>query len=107
VVITDIQMPEMDGLEMIQEIQRDVPEAIIIAISGGPRASLDAAEALGVRETFMKPFSLIVLRNTVHTLLTTSYPSSQRTTWSEDRAWQMSQEHSQIRSHVSSDLGSL
>jgi YesN/AraC family two-component response regulator len=90
VVITDIQMPEMDGLEMIQEIQRDVPEAIIIVISGGPHSSLDAAEALGVRETFVKPFSLIVLCNTVHTLLTSSYPSSQRVAWNEDRAWQVS-----------------
>lgn len=106
-VITDIQMPEMDGLEMIQKIQREVPEAIIIAISGGPRSSLDAAEALGVRETFMKPFSLIVLRNTVDTLLNSADPSSQRATWSEDRSWQVSQAHSQFSSHVSSNLGSL
>ena len=107
VVITDIQMPKMDGLEMIQEIQREVPDAIIIAISGGPRSSLDAAEALGVRETFMKPFSLIMLRNTVDSLLNSAYPSSQRATWNENRAWQVSQENSQFSRHVSSNLGSL
>jgi two-component system response regulator (stage 0 sporulation protein F) len=87
VVITDMQMPEMGGLEMIQEIQRDFPEAMMIAISGGPRSSLDAAKALGVLGTFEKPFSLIALRDTVEALLESPYTSSQSTTWTDDKAW--------------------
>jgi two-component system response regulator (stage 0 sporulation protein F) len=89
-VITDIQMPEMDGLEMIQEIQRDFPEAMMIAVSGGARSSLNAAEALGVQGTFEKPFSLIALRDMVQVLLESPYTSFKSATWTDDRSWQMS-----------------
>ena len=34
-VITDIQMPVMDGLQMIKALRGDFPTAKIIAISGG------------------------------------------------------------------------
>jgi YesN/AraC family two-component response regulator len=37
-VITDMQMPVMDGLQMIMELRRTFPTAKIIAISGGQRA---------------------------------------------------------------------
>jgi len=59
-IITDLIMPEQDGVETIMEfIQRD-PNAKIIAISGGgrigPRDYLEMAEALGAKKTFYKPF---------------------------------------------------
>ncbi len=59
-IITDLIMPEQDGVETIMEfIQRD-PAAKIIAISGGgrigPRDYLEMAEALGAKKTFYKPF---------------------------------------------------
>ena len=68
-VITDIQMPEMDGLEMIQEIRAGAPEAIILAMSGGLPSALNVAETLGVQGTFEKPFSLILLSHMVQELL--------------------------------------
>ena len=37
VIVTDIIMPNADGLEVIREILRRDPEARIIAISGGGR----------------------------------------------------------------------
>ena len=50
-VITDILMPERDGLEAIGELRRSAPDVKIIAISGGskigPGLYLDAAGALG------------------------------------------------------------
>src|SRR5919109_531956 len=42
-VITDIQMPVMDGLQMIKELRGDFPAAKIIAISGD-RGKLTAAQ---------------------------------------------------------------
>ncbi len=36
-VITDIIMPEMDGLEIIVELKRECPDVKIIVISGGTR----------------------------------------------------------------------
>src|SRR5918996_219517 len=50
-VITDLQMPEMNGLQMIKEIRHDFPEAVIIAISADFRYSRAAVEALGVQGT--------------------------------------------------------
>ena len=59
-VITDIIMPEKEGLETIIELKRDYPHVKIIAISGGG-ARLDAqylpsAKALGADKTLEKPF---------------------------------------------------
>jgi CheY-like chemotaxis protein len=50
VVITDILMPEMDGVETIINIRCYCPEAKIIAISGGSESS-DASLCLRVGET--------------------------------------------------------
>jgi CheY-like chemotaxis protein len=52
-VITDIQMPVMDGLQMIKELRGDFPTAKIIAISG-EKGGLIAAQPLS-QGTFEKP----------------------------------------------------
>ena len=59
-VITDIVMPEMNGLDMLLELTREFLHAKVIAISGagGERNVLDVAKLLGARQTFQKPFSL-------------------------------------------------
>ncbi len=61
VVITDIFMPESDGLETIRKIRRESLQARIIAISGGGRQSdfdyLPSALMLGAWRTMDKPFS--------------------------------------------------
>jgi DNA-binding NtrC family response regulator len=60
-VITDIVMPEKEGLETIIQIHKLYPAKPIIAMSGGariePRAYLDLAKELGARYTFEKPFN--------------------------------------------------
>ncbi len=58
-VVTDIVMPEKEGLQTIREIRQVNPEARIIAISGGgrikPEDYLDWANRIGVDQTFTKP----------------------------------------------------
>ena len=58
-VVTDIVMPEKEGLQTIREIKQVNPEARIIAISGGgrikPEDYLDWANRIGVDQTFTKP----------------------------------------------------
>ena len=60
-VITDMLMPEMDGVETIQLLRRTFPTLKIIAISGGGMASADyylkIARELGVSKTLKKPFT--------------------------------------------------
>jgi len=59
-VITDILMPEMNGLDMLLELTREFLDAKVIAISGAgvEKHVLDVAKLLGARQTFQKPFSM-------------------------------------------------
>jgi DNA-binding response OmpR family regulator len=58
-VITDIIMPEKEGLETILELRKTHPELKIIAISGGgrigPQGYLPSAKYLGADMIFQKP----------------------------------------------------
>jgi len=58
-IITDLIMPEKEGIETIMELRRDFPDAKIIAISGGarnnPATYLGLAENLGAQYIFSKP----------------------------------------------------
>lgn len=72
-VITDVLMPEKDGLEVIMEIRGKMPQVKIIAISGGGRIShtdyLVAAKRLGAHRTLAKPFVRQDLINALNELL--------------------------------------
>ncbi|MCZ6604453.1 MAG: response regulator, partial [Alphaproteobacteria bacterium] len=60
VVVTDIIMPDKDGLETITELRKSHPEIKIIAISGGGRRVnrdyLPTAQAFGADRVLYKPF---------------------------------------------------
>jgi CheY-like chemotaxis protein len=61
VVITDIVMPDMEGLDVIRELRRYDPAARIIAMSGGGLGSvklyLKLAQELGAQWVLSKPFT--------------------------------------------------
>jgi len=73
IVITDIVMPEKEGLETIQEFKRDYPDLKIIAMSGGGRIGsdnyLNVAELYGAERVFEKPFKLDEMLLAVQELL--------------------------------------
>jgi YesN/AraC family two-component response regulator len=58
-VITDIIMPEKEGIETIIELKEQFPDVKIIVISGGgsndPETYLHIAKGFGVLRTFTKP----------------------------------------------------
>ena len=58
-VITDILMPTMDGIEIIRVLRRERPGSRIIAISDGGHSELylSIAKQLGARRTLAKPFT--------------------------------------------------
>jgi two-component system response regulator (stage 0 sporulation protein F) len=66
-VITDILMPELNGLDMMLELTRGFLNVKVIAISGvhGHEHVLDVAKLLGARQTFHKPLNLQQLLSAV------------------------------------------
>ncbi len=72
-VITDILMPEKEGLETITEFRRFFPRVKVIAISGGgqigPANYLKMAKLLGADRTFAKPMDTSELLSAVEELL--------------------------------------
>ncbi|HRS63563.1 MAG: Response regulator MprA [Spirochaetes bacterium ADurb.Bin218] len=61
ILITDIIMPDKDGIEIIIETKKYLPNIRLIAISGGGRIDsesyLNTAKYLGADATLKKPFS--------------------------------------------------
>ena len=66
-VITDIVMPELNGLDMLLELTREFLHAKVIVVSGAGEAKnlLDVAKLLGARQTFQKPSSMAQLLSAV------------------------------------------
>jgi len=72
-VVTDLIMPDEDGLKVIMQFREKKPAIKIIAISGGGKAGpgsyLNLAKALGADAIFSKPFSLNDLISKIEDLL--------------------------------------
>ena len=72
-VITDLIMPEQEGMETITFLRKKYPDVKIIAISGGgrigPETYLPAALELGANAAFAKPFPIDDIINAVRELL--------------------------------------
>lgn len=86
-VIIDVILPGMDGVEAIKEIRRDYPGVLIIAISGGGNfgltayrpeaistsAYLAACKAAGADGILAKPFETAELRSLIGQLSGADY----------------------------------
>ena len=72
-IITDLIMPEKEGLETIADIRKSYSDMPIIAISGGGRVGpndyLETARFIGANATLAKPFARQELIQTVDSLL--------------------------------------
>jgi CheY-like chemotaxis protein len=69
-VVTDIFMPQKEGIETILELRRDHPSVRILAISGNvDDFYLDFAQNLGAEGTLKKPFRAEELLREIDKLL--------------------------------------
>lgn len=72
-VITDIVMPEKEGISVILELKQIRPNCKIIAMSGGgfidPHDYLESAQEMGAHAVFRKPFETRELLEKVRELL--------------------------------------
>jgi two-component system, chemotaxis family, chemotaxis protein CheY len=78
-VITDVLMPEMDGLEVIRLLCGTPSPPLILAMSGGGDRDLDflvEATEFGASRTLSKPFHLEDFVTLVHDILNTTFHPS-------------------------------
>jgi len=72
-VITDLIMPDKEGLETIMELRAAQPDMKIIAMSGGgrnrPGDYLKVARQMGAAQVLAKPFSSQELLDCVRTVI--------------------------------------
>lgn len=64
-VITDLDMPEMNGIEFRQAIDRVAPQVPVILATGSASISEAEAREAGFSGLFRKPSSLAVLREAI------------------------------------------
>jgi DNA-binding response OmpR family regulator len=73
IVVTDLIMPDEDGLKVIMKLREIKPELKIIAISGGGKAGpgsyLNLAKMLGADAIYSKPFAMSDLISKIEDLL--------------------------------------
>jgi CheY-like chemotaxis protein len=72
-VLCDLFMPDVDGLELIRQLRREAPDVRVIAMSaGGFNGTVDllaAARLLGAQEIVPKPFAAPALVRAVERVL--------------------------------------
>jgi CheY-like chemotaxis protein len=72
-LITDIIMPDKEGLMLVRDLKKRMPDLRIIAMSGGGRAGaftlLDAASQFGAQTVLRKPFRAGELLKAIDTAL--------------------------------------
>lgn len=72
-IITDVIMPDCDGIELVMSVRKKLPDIKVVVMSGGGRVQADhylnLAEKLGATRVFEKPFDTMEFRQVVHDLL--------------------------------------
>lgn len=62
VIVTDLFMPEMDGIETLEVVKQEFPDTPVVAMSGVPTRTgtdfLEVAHELGAALVLRKPFSI-------------------------------------------------
>ncbi len=67
VIVTDIKMPEMDGIEFMAEVRKKDPDVGIVLITGYPsQESIKEALTLRIVDYLPKPFSPALLKEAVN-----------------------------------------
>lgn len=65
-VVTDLQMPTMSGLELVQEVKRRAPGCVAIVVTGSLTPEVEQAASSGVLAgAFRKPWSRAALLSTL------------------------------------------
>jgi YesN/AraC family two-component response regulator len=70
-ILTDINMPEMNGIELLKKIKARYPELKVFMITAyGDEQNFNAAKSLGADDYFTKPLRFDLLKEKL------SYPNA-------------------------------
>ena len=66
-VIVDMLMPDMDGMDTITELKHEFPDVKVIAVSGlvSEQSLINSSQLLGARRTLRKPINIDEMLNMV------------------------------------------
>ncbi len=79
VVITDLQMPGMDGIALTKELRQHFPELPVMIMTGRPDGSLvESAIGAGAGEVLRKPFEISDLMRRLHKMLHVQEPAREQ-----------------------------
>jgi DNA-binding NtrC family response regulator len=79
VIVLDLNMPEMDGIAVLQQVRSLNPDQLVIILTGaGTPEKEQRVHALGVSEFVEKEFSLHHLGDALKRLLNTPTPATSR-----------------------------
>ncbi len=71
-VLTDINMPEMSGMELLKKIKTNHPKLKVVMITAyGDEQNFNMAKELGADEYFTKPLEFDSLKDKINNLLIT------------------------------------
>ncbi|VAW54349.1 hypothetical protein MNBD_GAMMA07-356 [hydrothermal vent metagenome] len=73
-IVSDLVMPDKNGIDMIMEFKKNEPDIKILAISGGGGITgrfdyLPIAKLIGAENTLKKPFTMSELKTSISDLL--------------------------------------
>lgn len=72
-VITDLSMPEIDGLELARRLRTCAPRVPVVLLSGrSSEVTRDALDSAGIRAVLSKPISLNEIEGTLRRLISTA-----------------------------------
>jgi DNA-binding NtrC family response regulator len=78
VIVTEVLMPEMDGIEVLRFIQRELPHIGVVGVSGSPETLgsnyLSAMTALGAAAILSKPLDPVALVAAVNRICRKPHP---------------------------------
>lgn len=84
-VVTDLAMPDFNGLRLIKELRNEGVTAPIIAVSGWAADQLDLAEDYGANVALVKPLDGADLLGAVEDMLDHSKPRDRDDPWHKGR----------------------
>ncbi|SET10488.1 response regulator transcription factor [Paenibacillus sp. NFR01] len=83
ILITDISMPVMSGLELIREVRRFKPDVKVIVLSGYDEFTyVKEGLSLGIENYLLKPINLAEFESTLETVVEKIHTSRAKSEWS-------------------------